>query len=297
LIRHLINNTQEVNFYHNLKLLLFFYLIVTLIYSILQYPLFFGNSIVSEYGGNSTSGNYFGIFRSNGGIGGTVIDYANFILAIGWVAFFAKFKNINLKRLFILLFLISSVFCFSRSLFLCIIFISTVMIINFSNSRRLFLSIIFISFFIIAFSYNFIFLYEGYSSWSGNSDAYRVSQWKDLFVDFSYLDYLVGKELGGNTGLFVTGERYKISGDGFITGFIYDAGLIGILLTLLILVQAILSMSVNLKVKICIFGSLILMLIINSGFEKLFIIFCYILAIGIVHGTNRNKNLINSNYA
>ena len=47
-----------------------------------------------------------------GGIGGTVIDYANFILAIGWVAFFAKFKNINLKRLFILLFLISSVFCY-----------------------------------------------------------------------------------------------------------------------------------------------------------------------------------------
>ena len=132
---------------------------------------------------------------------------------------------------------------------------------------------------------------------SGDSDIYRVSQWADLFVDFSYLDFLVGKELGGNTGLFVTLDKYKISGDGFITGFVYDAGLLGVVLTLLVIVKAIFSISVNTKVKICILGSLMLMLIINSGFEKLFIIFCYILAIGIVHGTNKHKKVKNSKYA
>ena len=171
------------------------------------------------------------------------------------------------------------------------------MIINFSNIQRTLLSIFLIAFSIIAFSYNFNFLYEGYSDWSGSSDIYRVSQWQDLFVDFYYLDFLVGKELGGNTGLFVTPERYKISGDGFITGFIYDAGLLGVILTLLVIVKAIFSISVNIKVKICILGSLMLMLIINSGFEKLFIIFCYILAIGIVHGTNKHKKVKNSKYA
>lgn len=297
LLRHVLDNTKEINFYTSLKSILFFYLVVTFIYSILQNPLFFGNSIVGEFGGNSTSGNYFGIFRSNGGIGGTVIDYANFILAIGWVAFFAQYNNKNFKRIFILFFLISSILCFSRALFLCMIFMSTVMVINFSNIRRILLSIFLILVSIIAFSYNFIFLYEGYSNWSGESDVYRISQWRDLFADFSILNFLVGKELGGNTGLFVTAERYKISGDGFITGFIYDAGLFGIILTILILLKAIFSMSVNTRTKICIFGSLMLMLIINSGFEKLFVIFCYMLSIGIVHGTNRYNYVKNSSRA
>jgi len=297
LFRSVLDNNKGINFYNSAMKILFCYLIVTIIYSILQNPLFFANSIVSEYGGNSTSGNSFGIFRSNGGIGGTVIDYANFILAVGWVAFFAQYRNKNFKRLCILLFFISSIFCFSRSLFLCMIFMFTVMVINFSNIKRILLSIFLIAASTIAFSYNFIFLYEGYSGWSGNSDVYRLSQWQELFVDFSYLDLLVGKELGGNTGLFVTPDRYKISGDGFITGFIYDAGLLGIILTLLIIAKAIFSISVNIKVKICILGSLMLMLIINSGFEKLFIIFCYILAIGIVHGTNKHKMVKDSKYA
>ena len=297
LIRYVLDEKRDINFYLNSKTIVFYYLIVTLIYSILQNPLFFANSIVSEYGGNSTSGNSFGIFRSNGGIGGTVIDYANFILAIGWIAFFAKFDNKNFKSFFIILFLISSILCFSRSLFLCMMFMFTVMVINFSNINRIILSIILILTFIGTFSYNFIFLYEGYTNWSGDSDVYRVSQWKDLFENFSFFEFLIGKELGGNTGLFVTPDRYKISGDGFITGFLYDAGLFGITLILLILTKAVFSISANIKTKICIIGSLILMLIINSGFEKLFVIFCYILAIGIVHGTNQDKHIKNSEYA
>ena len=293
MIRAVMEINRNENFYNQSYKILFLYLIITFVYSILQNPLFFANTIVSEYGGNSTSGNAFGIFRSNGGIGGTVIDYANFLLAISWVAFFSVFKNKNYQKLLILIFLISSIFCFSRSLFLCMAFMFTIIAIDFSNLKRIFLSIVLITAFSIFFLYNFLFLYEGYLNWSGSSDIYRLSQWQDLFKDFILIEYLVGKELGGNTGLFVTPERFKISGDGFITGFVYDAGIIGIFLTLLVLSRAILNMSVSFKVKICIFGSLFLMLIINSGFEKLFIIFCYILSLGIVHGTNKYKEKLN----
>lgn len=291
MVRAVMQIDKKENFYNKCYKIFFLYLIVTFVYSILQNPLFINNPIVSEYGGNSTSGNAFGIFRSNGGIGGTVIDYANFLLAISWVAFFSAFKNKNFQKFLILIFLISSIFCFSRSLFLCMVFMFTVLAINFSNIKRIFLSILLITTFSIFFLYNFLFLYEGYLNWSGNSDVYRLSQWQDLFKDFTLIEYLVGKELGGNTGLFVTPERFKISGDGFVTGFVYDAGIIGISLTLLVLFKAIFNMSVSFKVKICIFGSLILMLVINSGFEKLFIIFCYILSLGIVHGTNKYKKI------
>ena len=56
-------------------------------------------------------------------------------------------------------------------------------------------------------------------------------------------------------------------------------------------------MTADTSVRICIFGSLILMLVINSGFEKLFVIMCYLISIGIVHGTNKEKFLKDSEYA
>jgi hypothetical protein len=130
---------------------------------------------------------------------------------------------------------------------------------------------------------------QGYETGFGNSDVYRIISWLKLFENFTFIEYISGRELGGNTGLFLTDQKYKISGDGYITGFIYDAGLIGLGLTLLVIINGVLKINATLRVKFSILGSLILMLAINSGFEKLFIIFIYILSIGIIHGTNNQS--------
>jgi hypothetical protein len=284
-----LSNQRSKYFFEKSLLILIIYFLITIIYSILQNPLTFGNTIVSEYGGNSTSGNGFGFFRSNGGIGGTVVDYANFLLAVGWVLFFAYFKNSNVRKVLLILFLISVVMCFSRSLFLCIFFIASVFLINFSNIKRSLLSIFLIASFIFLLAINFITLVQGYETGFGNSDVYRIISWLKLFENFTFIEYISGRELGGNTGLFLTDQKYKISGDGYITGFIYDAGLIGLGLTLLVIINGVLKINATLRVKFSILGSLILMLAINSGFEKLFIIFIYILSIGIIHGTNNQS--------
>ena len=136
---------------------------------------------------------------------------------------------------------------------------------------------------------NIDFLIDLYKVWSGDSDIYRLSQWKSLFDGFSLGEYFVGKELGGNTGLFIDGSRYKISGDGFVTGFIYDAGIIGILAIIAVLISKVFSLHCNFKIKVSIIGSLMIMLIVNSGFEKLFMVMTYIISIVIISGTYKYK--------
>ena len=122
-----------------------------------------------------------------------------------------------------------------------------------------------------------------------HSDVKRIRSWQALFTDFTLSEYLVGRNLGGNTGLFFAGQQ-KISGDGFVTGFTYDAGLLIVLLLIGVFVDKVLSIPCNLRIKISIVGSLILMLSINSGFEKLFIDLAYILSIGIIYGSFKFKS-------
>ena len=136
---------------------------------------------------------------------------------------------------------------------------------------------------------NMDFLLDFYKGVAGESDTYRLSQWKALFVDFSLGEYFVGVGLGANTGLFLDGSRYKIAGDSFVLGFTHDAGIFGILAIIGVLIYKVSSMYCNFKIKVSIIGSLMLMLIINSGFEKLFIVMIYIISIAIISGFYKYK--------
>ena len=280
---------RGVEFYEALKSLIIGYFIVTFIYSIMQYPAIFDISWIRGFGGNSTSGNAFGFFRTNGGIGGTVIDYANFLLAISWLLIFTPFKNKKVQFIFLVILAASVFFCFSRSLFLSLLFIFMVYFFSSKNVFNIAIKFVLINIAILLLLINIDFLIDLYKVWSGDSDIYRLSQWKSLFDGFSLGEYFVGKELGGNTGLFIDGSRYKISGDGFVTGFIYDAGIIGILVIIAVLISKVFSLHCNFKIKVSIIGSLMIMLIVNSGFEKLFIVMTYIISIVIIGGTYRYK--------
>ena len=289
LFQILLSSQRGLEFYEALKSLIIGYFVVTFIYSIMQYPAIFDISWIREFGGNSTSGNAFGFFRTNGGIGGTVIDYANFLLAISWLLIFTPFENKKVQFIFLVILAASVFFCFSRSLFLSLLFILMVHFFSSKNVSIIAIKFVLITIAILLLLINIDFLTDLYKVWSGNSDAYRLSQWRDLFDGFSLGEYFVGTELGANTGLFIDGSRYKISGDGFVTGFIYDAGIIGILAIIAVLIYRVFSLHCNFKIKVSIIGSLMIMLIVNSGFEKLFMVMTYIISIVIISGTYKYK--------
>lgn len=291
LLQVLLSPKRRETFFEAIKLILMIYFLVTFLYSIMQHPQVFDNEVIKEFGGNSTSGNGLGFFRTNGGIGGTVVDYANFLLAVFWVLLFRPFNNKKTQILMLLIFVISAILCFSRSLFLSIMFILIVQLINVNNTKKIILLVCLSTVVLLLLSSSLEFLVLNYALIAGDSDNYRVEQWRDLFQNFSFAEYLMGRNLGGNTGLFY-GPEHKISGDGFIMGFTYDAGIIGIVSLILVIFSRIFSCNCNLQIKISMIGSLLVMLAVNSGFEKLNIVLVYMLSIAIVSDAHRYRKPI-----
>jgi len=260
------------------------YFLITFFYCMLQHPQILNVAILREYGSNFTSANPLVTFRANGGIGGTVVDYANFLLAFSWILFFSHFKKKSTKNWLLIIFAITSFIAFSRALYLSLFFILVVHLISFKNIKRATLSFLLIIVPALLFIFNFEIIMEFYSGFNA-SDSQRLESWLLLFKNFTLLEFILGTGIGGNTGLFLSGES-KISGDGFVTGFTYDAGILTFLLLFSVIASRVLSIRSNWRVKISIIGSMLLMLIINSGFEKLFIVFSYVLSIAIVYGSN-----------
>ena len=95
------------------------------------------------------------------------------------------------------------------------------------------------------------------------------------------IDYLFGTHLGATTGLFVFGGG-KVSGDGFIFGLVYDIGIIGLALFLIFIGRVVNAVNINLSSKISIGLTFLLMLSVNSGTEKIFILAIYLFSIVIV---------------
>ena len=282
-----LNYQRADNVYTSTKALLLSYFLVTFLYSLMQHPLIFDSALMREEGGNLISGNYWGFFRTNGGIGGTVIDYANFLLAVSWVLFFTPFKNSKVKFILLIILASSSILCFTRALFLAWFVILFIYVISFKNVPRILISaVLLIGLPISLLVLNFESLVSFYQSGFGDSDLYRVQQWKLLYDDFSPLEYIVGRELGGNTGLFL-GETYKISGDGFITGSLYDSGLLIVFLLIGFIANTVFSIRCNVRIKLSIICSLLVMMIANSGFEKLFMVMTYVISISIIYGRFR----------
>jgi hypothetical protein len=258
----------------------------------MQHPAAFNIMWIREYGGNYTSGSALAIsfFRANGGIGGTVVDYANFLLAVTWVLLFVPFKNKVIQSSLLLLLFSAGLLCFSRSLFLAWLLIFLIHAFSFKNTIRTILTITIISTLLLLMMINIDTIFELYEGFT-RSDQKRLGSWSSLFSDFTIVEFGVGRELGGNTGLFLIQSMWdsegKISGDGFLTGFLYDAGAIMLLLFIGVIMYRVFLIKCDFRTKISIIVSLMVMTAINSGVEKLFIAATYILSIGIIYGFNR----------
>ena len=283
---------QNLEFFNTLRLILVSYLFITVIYSLMQHPAAFNIMWIREYGGNYTSGSALAIsfFRANGGIGGTVVDYANFLLAVTWVLLFVPFKNKVIQSSLLLLLFSAGLLCFSRSLFLAWLLIFLIHAFSFKNTIRAILTITIISTLLLLMMINIDTIFELYDGFT-RSDQKRLGSWSSLFSDFTIVEFGVGRELGGNTGLFLIQSMWdsegKISGDGFLTGFLYDAGAIMLLLFIGVIMYRVFLIKCDFRTKISIIVSLMVMTAINSGVEKLFIAATYILSIGIIYGFNR----------
>jgi hypothetical protein len=270
LFQYLVCKKESIKTYLTLRNILLWYFVLTVVYSIMQNKFFFDVAWIREYGGNIMSSNSLGAHRVNGAIGGTVITYSNFLLAIAWVLFFTKFKSINVKIFLIVLFIFAVYLNFSRSLLLALFIMSA-----------LSFKLKYVWIYLIPVMVTIFFWKDLVGLFSTISDVRRVDNWNELFVDFSMIDYLLGTHLGANTGLFVfKGE--KISGDGFIFGLVYDIGIIGLALFLIFIGRVVNSVNINLSSKISIGLTFLLMLFVNSGFEKIFILAIYLFSIVIV---------------
>ena len=266
-----------------LRFIYLLYFSATFIYSLMQHPLLFDIKLLKVDGANVTSGNELGFFRANGAIGGTAIDYANYLLAVFWLLLYAPVKKFGLRILFFAVFIGSAFLCFSRALFLAILIIGLIHLI-FNKKFKNFFPFLFFALtalIIVCLYLYFDYLVELNVLMSGRSDEYRLSSWNNLFSGMRAHEFIFGKGLGSSTGLFL-GDLLKNNGDGFIQGFIYDSGIFGICFFIVYFFSQILGLKVKIDIKLSVISTFFLMIFVNSGFDKLYIVFIYALTIGLI---------------
>ena len=248
--------------YFSLLIGYFFY---TSLFSILQLPFSPVSQIFGSYGGNITSGNGLGFFRANGGLGGTVIMYSNYLFSTFLLLYYGVQNNKMVQGLLWCVFLVAFFLCFSRSLFVSIF---TIMIVHFCVKKPLYFLVVGLMCFVL-FIDNWALIFGTYTDMIGSSDAGRVLSWRLILQDFNILGAILGYRSGANTGLFIEGAS-KITADGFLLSWYYDYGLVGLGLFLSLLWKAICETGIASVGRIAIFLALMLMLFVNSGFDKMF---------------------------
>ena len=258
-------------FYKRLEKTIWIYFYITIVISIIQafnIPPF--GVVFSKFGGNILSGNALGVVRTTGGIGGTVIDYAGFVIMY-YIIMVSNYK-IKLTHFFALI--ISSLLVFSRVVFL-IMFIGFLykFVFYLFQKGKILKKILILSF---ALSLLILFfsnqqLQQINAFWASDesrqkSDTERFEQWKNAKSDMAGLPLLAGVSMGKNTGVPTDG-RVVVS-DGYFQGFAYDFGLLGLIVYLCYLLYIIFSVSRNKKVAFLVTLLLFTTLIINSGIDK-----------------------------
>jgi hypothetical protein len=256
------------------------YFLLTLLYSVLQHPMLGNFQLLTVGGGNITSANGLGVFRANGGVGGTVIAYANFLLAVSWIIFYSHFTNRWYHRFLKLCLLLSVFLCFSRSVFLCLL---SMYFVNLLFKKQIKVLLVFGVVSLSLAYYLGGFIKENYIQMIGDSDTGRVGGWVSILEGNSFLELIMGSQVGQNTGLFLGGLAKNGGGDSFLIGTLNDFGLVGLLMFLLV-VSRVLTTFVNVRYStICgIFVSFVLMTFVNSGFEKLLVMLSFCLALIII---------------
>lgn len=281
-------NRKEIIVLQNIVLVL---LVYSLSISLLQNPFIYGASWLEDLGGNITSGNHLGIYRSNGGLGGTVIMYANYLVLTLYYIHFTNLKRIQVNLLTIFYFL-SIALCFSRSVFL-------IMAILFLYRRfakvKIYHFVVLSGLLIIGLIYadtvlnSFSSIWETYDVMRGKSDNGRIDGWAKSINHNEVTYHMFGVETGRNTGL-LTGGVDKLNADGYILAHYYDFGIIGVLLLNCILIRSFIIAFENKYDGLAYSASFLLLLFINSGFDKIFIVtYLFMILIYI-----KNREVLNS---
>jgi hypothetical protein len=255
---------------------------ITFIHNIFIHP-YFGNMVQLEIGGNIFSGNSFDIFRANGLIGGTVVDYATLLCAC--MIFFIS-RTMEAKIAFLFLFLMFNILMnFSRAALIPFILVSAFLIFPKRKEFRIsfFISLIFLIS-IIIYLYNDLII-DLYKFAFEKSDSDRLSMWSNIFIDPIILIFGIG--LGSNTGLLF--DNIKISSDSFLLGVLLDSGLFGLIFFIIILIKKILNLNLSIKRKLLVSFLIFFPLFINSGFEKLMVAAFFGLSIGLTSNSKFNK--------
>ena len=270
-----------------LKNIVLGYFLITLLYSLLQHPMIGNIPSLAIAGGNIVSGNGLGVFRANGGVGGTVIAYANFLLAVSWIIFYSHFTNKRYQSFLKVCLLVSLLLCFSRSAFLCLF--SMYLAYSFFEkkfTRLFFLTIILLS----LIYYQGEFIMENYLLMISDSDSDRVGGWVIILGDNSILELVMGSQVGQNTGLFLGELTKNGGGDSFLIGTLNDFGLFGLVIFLSVISRLVMTSSnLTYSTKFGILISFFLMTFVNSGFEKLLVMLSYFLALLIIRNNPAQK--------
>ena len=253
----------------NIKLInkfIFIFVIYFTLVALIQNPYISsaGSELLSNVGGNITSRNAF-FFRSNGGIGGNVIDFATLLIILTF--YFVGRRDYNFKSYSIIFAIIICLFLsFSRSsiLLFCLYFLTVKL-----RRKSIFLVTFMLSMFYFIYNDSDVatILYN-YDEMVGHSDESRLNGWSHIFTDFSSIDdYIFGKKMGANTGFYLNGTS-KVMGDGSLFTYYYDYGIFGILFLFASFISVIFSSDLPYSLKWPIFICTFFLLIINSGLEK-----------------------------
>ena len=272
------NNVESARY---LKYSLLAYFLVTCFYSLLQHPMLGNLLLLHTAGGNVVSANGLGFFRANGGVGGTVIAYANFLVAVSWVIFYTKFTNKKFHLFLKLCLLISVFLCFSRSVFIAL-FAMYLMSMVFDKKVRAAFVMVIITLGLVYYQAEVI--VDNYTLMVSESDTKRTGAWGAMFAGVHILEILLGSHVGQNTGLFLGGLQKNQGGDSFLIGTVSDFGLIGVILFVFVFTKFVFSLVGQRKSTM--FGivvSFMLIAFVNSGFEKLLVMLSYFVAIIIIN--------------
>ncbi|WGS63886.1 hypothetical protein [Marinitoga aeolica] len=274
---------EEMKAYFSIKKFEKMYIIFIswlLLISIIQYgkiePF---STIFTEYGGNFISGRIFldnFYLRVNGGIGGTVIDFAVLLIIFYYIIIFSNIK----KTLFIILnisFIIMFFLSFSRVSILSLFFIILSIFIRYSD--KLYNKKIFIIFIILLLLFNVIFIIVARDLLISFSDLFlnnkiedikerRVSTWLNAFKEVNFR-ILIGNEFGKNTGLPI--KDNKNITDSFLFSILDDLGIIGLFIYILVILEPINKLRKKISKKyflisIVMIINIIFIQIINSAF-------------------------------
>jgi hypothetical protein len=276
----LVQNNRMVDAKFKKAILRFFFF--TVVISAIQFSRLPGSVVFTSFGGNIISGNAIGLIRSNGGIGGTPIDYAiTLVLVFFLLSNTMEDLGRREKAFYFIVFCLGALLNFSRVVFLCIaIFVFAQLFIE-SNRRKILkilvpaMIIMFVVIVVIMVRLEIgmdkVLLLFQYDASRKGSDSLRTRQWAEglkTMQDFSNI--MLGQSYGRNLGLPI--GQNKMIGDGYWISFYLDNGIIGITLFALFLTNQVLCVIKVLDKRLgLLFTSFILSFLvfnfINSGFD------------------------------